>query len=713
MNVLFVQPPNSQLISRISLGLLSIGSYLKTYSCHNATVLDLASYLRSGDIVLDENVYLNCAEYIINKYHSDVYAFSTIVTNEIPALQIAKYIKEREPECKICFGNQWASLNDVDIIRNFDFVDVIIRGEGEIVTKQLIDSWSTGMSIENIPGITYRCNGEVRKNADQALLQNLDEIPKYDYDLLSPSYTYYSPSEFGGHYGILEFGRGCPYSCSFCSTTLLWRRKVRRFSVSRTISDINTLINMGFDFIEFTYDNFGTVREEVMELCETIISSQLDIHWSIRCRLDYLDEELISKLKMANCTAILVGVESGSTGVLDKVEKNISCATMFKNIGLLVASGIRVDASFVTGLPYESYEDILNTIKLASLIKSYGKQSAIEIHFVTPLPGTKFTKDAIENNVLAFSSNPTISPDFSKYISWPKLFNDNNLVAMDEYRLPQDQALINTYPTLFTAYGYVYNDEVSSEFFAAVSTYVNVLIQFYPMTIFLLCSMETVYHPSFIEQFQKYSSNHGLPIEDLLKIKIEVEAEIESCCREDTSELLEMFTRFLEENISKDSMIFDFFRFEKSVVELAEDKDFVESCLKNFQIRDVNNDFTIYPKCRVIMLKHDVLNIIKAIQNSWETGNQVNIQEPTDYSNQTSVYYLLLPERENKRYFSGLKIEKITEDIYSIFSKMDGARTVSDIIYLIRKEKENYQFGYKKEIDRFLNVNKNIWYQRL
>lgn len=709
MKLLLIQPPNSQLISRIPLGLLSIGSYLKKYSCHDVTILDLASYLRSGDILVDENVYSNCANFIIDNYHADVYAFSTVVTNEIPALQIAKCIKMNEPNSIICLGNQWATLNDVEIIQNFDFVDVIIRGEGEVVTKQLMDRWSNRLPIDTIPGITYRSNGAVKRNHDQMLIQNLDVIPSYDFNLLNPHYSYYSPSEFGGHYGILEFGRGCPYSCSFCSTTLFWRRKVRRFSVSRTISDIKMLVKMGFDFIEFTYDNFGTIREEVLELCNIIIESKLDIHWSIRCRLDYLDEELINKLKQAKCAAILVGVESGSTKVLNKVEKKINFATIFKNIDLLVEAGIRVDASFVTGLPYETREDVMNTIKLASLIKSYGKQAAIEIHFVTPLPGTRFTTEAIEKKALAFSDDPNISPDFSKYLSWPMLFNCNESVSANHYRLNQDQELINCYPSLFTAYGYIQNPHISPAFFSAVSTFVNVLIQFYPMTIFFLCDFLSHREQSFIEDFQLYCIRKGYSSDNLLKVKIEVEAAIESCCRKDTQELLHLFAQFLEEIIPRESVLFDYFKYEKLVVEMAEDRDFIDHCFTNIQIDNVRDDLSINSKCRVIELRYDILQLMKSLQNECIQKGQDNIQNWIDNCKKSPTSYLLLPIQESKRYFSGLEIRRISKDIYSIFTLMDGKQTIKNISQVIKKK----NCEYYREICKFLNANKEIWYQSL
>lgn len=672
MNVTLVYPSNSQLISRIPLGPLSLASYLLKYSNYNVKVVDLASYLRKDIITINQNIYKNCAEFLIEKFPSDIYGFSTVVTGEIPSLQIAKEIKKIKPKSKIFFGNQWASFNDSKVLKNFHQVDFIIRGEGEITLKELLECIETNGNLMEVEGISFRNKGEIIRTADRQVIKDLDILPELNFDCLFPSYSEYSKSEFGGNYGILEFGRGCPFACTFCSTSHFWNRRVRTYSIQRTVKDMIRLKNMEFDFIEFTYDNFGTYRDEIIQFCENIIEENVNIKWSIRCRLDYLDEEVIKYLKQAGCASILVGLESGSENVVEKVGKKIDFRNALETVLMLIREGIRVDASFVTGLPFESKSDSNDTLRIAAILRSFGKLVEPEIHFVSPLPGTKATNEAIEQGDLLFSDNTYISPDFSKYLDWSSYYKVDN---SNQYRLHEDQVLIDNYPELFTAYGYIRNTNVEPQRFASLSSYCNVLLQFYPVTIAALIDINKRQGTDFITSFEDFVIKGGGDIQELLKYKVETKNEITIGCSEKTIKLIKLLENYFYTLEGLPIVIYEIFKYESILTQLAQKSKYdLISNVKNKNV--INNDSVIMNIVTTEHFEYDIVNLIDKIRYKYLIEN-FEIDWNQFEKNKNIFSFSVIEDEE--RYYAGVKICKISETISKIINAFDGKTKLIDI----------------------------------
>ena len=128
MNITLVHPANSSLSFQIPLGILALASYIDKHTNHHIKCLHLAPYILDGTIPKNEHIYTNAAQFLLETFPSDCYGFSTYVTIEIPALQIAKALKKLKPEVEIIFGNQWAASNEVGILEHFPQIDWIIKG---------------------------------------------------------------------------------------------------------------------------------------------------------------------------------------------------------------------------------------------------------------------------------------------------------------------------------------------------------------------------------------------------------------------------------------------------------------------------------------------------------------------------------------------------------------------------------------------------------
>jgi hypothetical protein len=99
-------------------------------------------------------------------------------------------------------------------------------------------------------------------------------------------------------------------------------------------------------------------RTWIMELCEALIASRLDIFWYGHARAATIDDELAETLYRAGCRYLKLGIESGSDRVLELMSKHATCEQMARGLEVVHAAGIRTRASFILGFPGEEVADL-------------------------------------------------------------------------------------------------------------------------------------------------------------------------------------------------------------------------------------------------------------------------------------------------------------------------------------------------------------------
>lgn len=256
----------------------------------------------------------------------------------------------------------------------------LVRGEGEQTFLELIralDSKGDPSTIAGLSGMSGG-TGAVFQNPDRPLLRKLSEMPFPAYDLL---YRY------GGQNRIyLSASRGCPFGCHFCSSHRMWHYQ-RRKEVQRVISEIAHMKeNFIFDFIRFSDDCLTLNKEWLGHLLEQL--NLLDIRWDCYSRVDTMDEETMKRMKDAGCTLVYHGIESGSQRLRDilgkKLMRNETNDGILRLVEQELNTGLLIYCSFMTAIPTETKEEMLQTIDLASRLKSIG--ATVQFWIMTPYP---------------------------------------------------------------------------------------------------------------------------------------------------------------------------------------------------------------------------------------------------------------------------------------------------------------------------------------
>jgi radical SAM superfamily enzyme YgiQ (UPF0313 family) len=369
------------------LGLAYIAAVLQKNNIKTKIIDALASNLSGDDI----------CEAVIKE--DPIFVGITVLTQQYTvSLELANAIKKIKPCVKIVLGGPHIHFEHTDVIREA-CVDFCVRGEGEYTMLELVETVLKGEDLKLVKGITYKNGkGEVFANPDRDFIKNLDELPFPARDLLPMDKYRGTISLDGGRpFTAVLATRGCPFNCHFCSLHSMWKGQRRR-SVNNVLEELRYIKKQyGIKYLNFPDDLLVLNRQWAQELFEGMVKCGLNsIKWDCNGRIGIMTEELLKKMKAANCQCINYGIEFGSQRLLDFTGKGIKIPQVFETIGLTNKVGIPIKGLFMMGYPTETRETLQETINLAKSLK----MDYLAVSIVTPYPGTELYEYCKQRNML-------------------------------------------------------------------------------------------------------------------------------------------------------------------------------------------------------------------------------------------------------------------------------------------------------------------------
>ena len=306
------------------------------------------------------------------------------------SIKIAQCLKQLRKDIYIVYGGPQADLSAEDTLREIPQVDYVCCGEGENTIVPFFTSLLAGQVNHTIDGLVYRDGENIVKNPRPQMIADLDTLPEIDYSLLD-----FSDEEGLGMQGSfpVDVGRGCPFSCTFCSTKTFWGRNYRLKSAERIISEIKH-IHEKFGIVNFSFehDMLTLNRQKIIDICRMLKDIGFPIQWGCSARTDCLDKELIDIMVDAGMAFLFVGIETGSPRMQKLIRKKLKLGDVLETMEYVSKKGIVGRASFIYGFPNETEEDFSQSMLLMMRLSKL-PGIAVLTHFCTFFGGTELTNE--------------------------------------------------------------------------------------------------------------------------------------------------------------------------------------------------------------------------------------------------------------------------------------------------------------------------------
>ncbi|MDF1577388.1 MAG: radical SAM protein [Desulfobulbales bacterium] len=308
------------------------------------------------------------------------------------------------------------------------FIDAVVTGEGELTVVEMVDRLVAGESLSGVAGVVYRHGDAVVSNPLRPLVTDLDRMDFPARQLLGETGRYIPPPATYKRkpVAVVMTSRGCNKHCIYCFQIDRQRKSgIRYRSIDNVMAEIEVCLSQGYREIKFIDETLAGDYDRAMRLAHEINKRGLDFSWFASARVDQVDKPLLQAFKKAGCWAILLGAESGVQKSLNTIRKGITLDQTRKAVAAAKEAGLKVFTPFLFGLPGETFEDGLETIRFACELNP----DVANFHSVTPFPGTELY-DGLEKY-------GTVSEDLSDYTYQGAAFTPHTMKRGDIARLRQ------------------------------------------------------------------------------------------------------------------------------------------------------------------------------------------------------------------------------------------------------------------------------------
>jgi anaerobic magnesium-protoporphyrin IX monomethyl ester cyclase len=405
VKVCLINPPRLLTLTSVSLratpplGLAYIAGALREAG-HEVTVLDaIAAAPESitqfeGDIVLHG---LQDAEVVsMVPRDAEVIGIGCMFSNNwLANRSLINLLGHEFPDARFVIGGEHATAVPEICLEQCPRLEAVVLGEGEDTITELVGCFTLGIGFDHVEGIACRNAGnEVvrttlrkrRKDIGQLSWPAWELFPLEDYMLHKFSYGV----DRGRSLPVMAT-RGCPYTCTFCSSPQMWGTRY----YMRTPEDMADEIQMMYDSYGIRnfdfYDLTAIIKKDwIIAFCKELMGRGLDITWQIPAgtRSEAIDDEVAGWLYRSGCRNITYAPESGSPEVLRIIKKKVILDRMLDSIRSSSKEGLNIKLNMMIGFPDETQAHVWKTTWFLVRASLAGAHDALPSIF-SPYPGSE------------------------------------------------------------------------------------------------------------------------------------------------------------------------------------------------------------------------------------------------------------------------------------------------------------------------------------
>jgi len=311
---------------------------------------------------------------------TNIYGFSCYIWNISRVLEICKDLKRLKPGCIIALGGPEVSFDAEEFLSENKFVDFVFCGESELVWAEFLG---------NIP--------EERQVIYGQKLKSMDELPfpYTDQDL--------KDAVKGEKLIYYETSRGCPFSCSYCLSSV--DEGVRFLDIKRVKTELKKFSDFGVMTVKFVDRTFNADKKRAIEIWKYCLSLSGDTCFHFEIGADLITDDAVEVLKSASKGKFQfeIGVQSTNLKTISEVSRTMDLETLRKNvISLKEKTNVMLHLDLIAGLPFEDY----NTFKDSfNTVYNMGPD-VLQLGFLKLLKGSNIRKKAQEYDMIYSASSP-------------------------------------------------------------------------------------------------------------------------------------------------------------------------------------------------------------------------------------------------------------------------------------------------------------------
>lgn len=297
------------------------------------------------------------------------------------ALAVSRAVKSADPSVPIVWGGWHPSLFSAECLAE-PSVDVVVTGQGEDTFRNVVDLLIAGERVDgSAPGS----------------LRDLNAFPAHDYSLI-PVERYFALK--GSRQIDYISSQGCRFRCAFCADPAVFNRGWTGLAPERIADEIAFLHRQyAIEDVAFQDETFFTHTQRVDALAEQLLRRQLRLTWTATLRADQacrLGDDLFAKTVRSGLRRVMVGVESGSQEMLDRLQKDMKLDQVRTTAEMCIRHGVGAIFNFIVGFPGESNESMRATLALAKELRRASPDFETPIFYYRPYPGNPMAELSAE-----------------------------------------------------------------------------------------------------------------------------------------------------------------------------------------------------------------------------------------------------------------------------------------------------------------------------
>ena len=311
------------------------------------------------------------------------------------AVRISRAAKKHRRDLPVVWGGWHPSMFPKECLEE-PSVDVTVQGQGETTFTEVVERLAQGKPLDGCLGCAYRTpGGAVRVNPPRPLY-DLNTFRRHDYGLIDVE-RYFDLK--GKRQLDYISSQGCHFRCAFCADPFVYRRRWLSFKPERIGDEVEALWRRyRFHDLSFQDETFFTYARHIEAVVDEFIRRKLPISWAATMRADQcfrLSEEIFAKCKESGLRRVLVGVESGSQEMLDRIKKDIKLEQVFFTAERCRRHGIAVIFPFIVGFPDEPDDSVQATLDVVKRLRVMSPDFETPIFYFKPYPGSSITDEAV------------------------------------------------------------------------------------------------------------------------------------------------------------------------------------------------------------------------------------------------------------------------------------------------------------------------------